>query len=125
MRLKSNSQHLRWTSGPQQQGTVNLSCQETTRLALPLACLECLKGLAPVEDQFRMSVWDHPLRRGVLAVVFQNPKGMNERTEPGRRGDLAIPNHLAMIAGNDGRSDAELAQMMVQVAIYQPSPGFS
>jgi hypothetical protein len=60
-----------------------------------------------------------------LAVVFQNPKSMNERPETGRRGDLAIANHLAIIAGNDSRSDAELAQMMVQVAIYQPSPGFS
>ena len=98
MRLKSNPQHLRWTSGPQQQGTVNLAGQEAIRLAVPSPRLERFERLAPVENQFRMTVRDHALH-ALFAIVFQNPKGMYERPEPGRRPDFTIPNHIRMIAG--------------------------
>ena len=97
MRLKSNSQHLRWTSGPQQQGTINLAGKETTRLPPPPAVFERFERLAPVENQFRMAVRDYALHT-LFAIVFENPKGMYERPEPGRRPDFTIPNHIRMIA---------------------------
>jgi len=61
--------------------------------------LESFEGLVQVENQFRMTVRNHSLRRGALAVVLQNPKAVDEGTELRRRCYLTIPNHISMIAG--------------------------
>jgi hypothetical protein len=96
--MKSNSQHLSRTPGPQQQRTVDLTRQETARLPVPLSGLQRLDRLVPVEDQFRMTVRDHALRRGIFAIVFKNPIPIDRRAEPRRRPDFTVPNHLGMIA---------------------------
>jgi hypothetical protein len=94
VRMKSNPQSLSWAIGPHQQGTFNLAGEETTGLAAPLPGLKSLKRLAPVENQFRMTIRDRALRRGVLAIVLQSPKAIDERPEPDRRPNFTIVNHL-------------------------------
>ena len=97
MRMKSNTQHVRRTFGPQQQRTVDLAGEETPWLAMPLAVLERLKRLAPVKDQLRMAVGNDALWNSVVTIVLQNPKAIDEGLEPGRRSDFTIPNHICMI----------------------------
>jgi hypothetical protein len=63
-----------------------------------MARLEGFKRLAPVENQLRMTVRDYALHT-FFAVMFQNPKAMDEAAELRRGCDLTIPNHISMIAG--------------------------
>jgi hypothetical protein len=65
---------------------------------MPLPGLVRLKRLAPVEDQFRTAIGDYALRRGIFAIVFEDPKPIDERPEPGRRSDFTVLNRLGMIA---------------------------
>src|SRR5271170_7015526 len=97
MRAESDAQHLSRALGPQQQRALYLPSQETTRLARPVAIEVRLKWLTPIEDQFRMTIGNYSLRRGVLAVMLQNPKRMHEVPQPGRRSDFTIPDHRSMI----------------------------
>ena len=63
------------------------------RLAAPFTVLERLKRLAKIEDQFRMAVGHNPLGRGVIGVLFKQPKGVDEWPETRAGPDFTIPNH--------------------------------
>ena len=45
-----------------------------------------------------MAIGNYALRRGAVSVVFQDPESAEKRLQAGWRRDLAIPNHLGMIA---------------------------
>jgi hypothetical protein len=113
VRTKPDPQHFCGSTWPQQQRAINLSGQETARLALPLPQLKSFKRLAPVQDQLCLAVRHHALWRGILAAMFQNPKGIYEPTQFRRWTDFSIPDHTGIIA-----SDAELAQMMIHPVFH-------
>ena len=96
--MKSNAQHFRRAARAKKQRTVDLAGQKTSRLAAPFTSVESFKRLAPVENKLWMAVGDHALRRGVVAIVLQNPETVDERPQPGRRPDFSITNHPRMIA---------------------------
>ena len=90
--MKSDPQHLRRAARSQKERPIDLPGQEVTRLANPTVTLEHLKWLPPIEDQLGMTVGNDPLRRGRLAIMFQNPEGADERPQPRTRLDFAILN---------------------------------
>jgi hypothetical protein len=102
MGMKSDAGHAGWTVRPQQQGSIDLAGEKTTRLRTPLAVLKGLEGFTPVQDQLAMAVRNDALRRSVLSVVFQDPETVEKWLQVVRGTDLKIPNRLGMIARTCG-----------------------
>jgi hypothetical protein len=96
--MESNPQHLRRTIRTEQLGAIDLAGQEAARLAMPLSRMEILKGLSPVEDQFRTAIRYNTLRRRIFAIVFQKPKPVDKQPKPRRWRDFTISEHLSIIA---------------------------
>ena len=98
VRMETDSEHAGRAAGTQKKGAVDLSGEKMARLGMPLTVLEGLEWPLPIEDQLAMTVGDYALRRGVLAVVFENPETVDKRLKPLRWPDFGISNHLGMIA---------------------------
>ena len=73
--------------------------EKTARLAVPLSVVQKLKRLTPIKNEFRVAARHNPLRHAIAGVLFENPEGIDPRTQSIGRTNFAVANQLRIIIG--------------------------
>jgi hypothetical protein len=108
--MKPNPEHLcsilrRLTLRAQQERTFDLAGEKTSRLPIPCLIVKSFERIAEIEDQFRAAVGDYALWQAmVVAVIFENPKSIDDRSQVDGGCNFPVPQHLSSISHPTAKS---------------------